>query len=147
MTTDATLDLDAWLHPQSGELPRAEPDAVTGPFWESCAQGRLDVQRCTRCRAYTSPPLEHCRACLSREQVWETSSGRGRLFSWTVVTRPVTTAFSTPYAIAIVTLDEGWQMVSNIVNTTPRQLRLDLAVRAVFVEVSGDLVLPCFEPA
>ena len=109
--------------------------------------------RTSRCSALRSLPGLHLTASRTlprvsgREQVWETSSGLGRLFSWTVVTRPVTTAFSTPYAIAIVTLDEGWQMVTNIVNTTPRQLRVDLAVRAVFVEVSRDLVLPYFEPA
>jgi hypothetical protein len=69
------------------------------------------------------------------------------LYSWTVVSRPATPAFATPYAPAIVTLDEGYQMVTNVINTTARQLRVDLPVRVAFVEVGGGLVLPYFEPA
>jgi uncharacterized OB-fold protein len=120
---------------------------VTAPFWEACRQSSLLFQRCGACHAAGFPPSELCRECLARDQRWERSAGRGSLYSWTIVHRPATPAFTTPYAAAIVTLDEGYQMVTNIINATPRQLRMALPVRAVFVEVSAGLVLPYFEPA
>jgi uncharacterized OB-fold protein len=140
-------DHDVFLEPQAAELPHAEPGPVTAPFWEACRRSELLYQRCGACRAVTFPPLEFCRECQARDQRWARSAGRGVLYSWTVVSRPVTPAFSAPYAPAIVTLDEGYHMVTNIINTTARRLRPDLPVRVVFIDVSGGLVLPYFEPA
>jgi uncharacterized protein len=135
------------LEPQFGELPHADPGPVTAPFWDACGRSELLFQRCGRCRAATFPPAEFCRECQARDQRWERSAGLGLLYSWTVVHRPATPAFATPYAPAIVTLDEGYQMVTNIINAKPRQLRLDLPVRVIFIGVGGGLVLPYFEPA
>jgi uncharacterized OB-fold protein len=138
---------DVYLKPQAAEPPHAVPSPVTAPFWNACRESVLLYQRCDRCHAPTFPPAEHCRECLARDQRWERSAGNGWLYSWTIVHRPVTPTFSTPYAPAIVTLAEGYQMVTNIINTTPRQLRLDLPVRVSFINVGGGLVLPYFEPA
>jgi uncharacterized OB-fold protein len=134
------------LQPQAAELPHATPSAVTAPFWDACRRSELLYQRCARCGTAGFPPAEHCRECLARELSWEQSAGTGRLASWTVVHRPVTPAFTTPYAPAIVTLDEGYPMVTNIINAAPGDLRRGLPVRVAFVEVSGGLVLPYFEP-
>jgi uncharacterized OB-fold protein len=131
------------LLPQTGDLPHADPSPLTEPFWAACARGELLFQRCGECGTATFPPTTHCRECLSDQLRWESSAGRGTLYSWTIVHRPVTPAFSTPYAPAIVTLAEGYQMVSNIVGTTSERLRLDLPLRVAF---HGDLHLPYFEP-
>jgi uncharacterized OB-fold protein len=145
------------LHPQTGDLPHADPSPVTAPFWEAGARGELLFQRCEACGTPAFPPTTHCRECLSDQLSWERSEGRGSLYSWTIVHRPVTPAFTAPYAPAIVTLAEGYQMVTNIVGTTSDQLRLDLPVRVAFHPVGGDLYsyrpsggdlyLPYFEPA
>jgi uncharacterized OB-fold protein len=137
---------DAFLTPQSGDVPHAVPGPVTAPFWAGCARGELLFQRCGRCGAATFPPAEHCRECLAFEQRWEASSGHGTLYSWTVVSRPVTPAFTPPYAAAIVTLDEGYQMVTNIIETRVDALRIDMALRVDFRAV-GELWLPYFRPA
>jgi hypothetical protein len=141
------MSLDVVLQPQAGKLPHARPGPVTAPFWVGCRQSELRYQRCGACGAVAFPPLEFCRECQARDQRWERGSGRGVLYSWTVVSRPVTPAFTAPYAPAIVTLDEGYRMITNIINTTVRELRRDLPVRVVFSEVGNGLVLPYFEPA
>lgn len=142
-----TSDPRGYLQPQAGALPHAVPLPVTAPFWAACRQSELLYQRCGRCQAATFPPVEHCPECLAREQRWERSAGNGTLYSWTVVHRPASPAFATPYAPAIVTLAEGYQMLTNIIGTTPGRLRLDLPVRVTFVDVGEGLVLPYFEPA
>jgi uncharacterized OB-fold protein len=145
MPTSPTSDV--FLEPQATALPHAVPSVITAPFWDACRRGELLFQRCGHCRAATFPPTDFCRSCQERELGWERSSGRGALYSWTVVHRPVTPAFVTPYAPAIVTLDEGYEMVTNIINTKPRQLRAGLPVRVAFFDVDGGMVLPYFEPA
>ena len=138
---------DVLLQPQAAELPHATPSPLTTPFWDACRRSELLFQRCGNCGAANFPPTEFCRRCQSRDRDWERGSGHGTLYSWTVVYRPVTPAFATPYAPAIVNLDEGYQMVTNIVNAKPGQLRAGLPVEVTFVDVSGGLVLPYFRPA
>ena len=139
--------MTALLRPQTGDVPHAVPGPVTRPFWEGCARGELLFQRCGRCAAATFPPGEHCRECQARDQRWEQSAGRGVLYSWSIVHRPVTPAFETPYAAAVVTLGEGYQMLTNIIDTTPDRLRADLPVRVAFRQAADDLWLPYFTPA
>ncbi|MFB4306847.1 Zn-ribbon domain-containing OB-fold protein [Actinomadura sp. GTD37] len=139
--------MTALLRPQTGDVPHAVPGPVTRPFWEGCARGELLFQRCGRCAATAFPPSEHCRECQAREQRWEASAGRGVLYSWTIVHRPVTPAFETPYAAAVVTLDEGYQMLTNIIGTSPGLLRADLPVRVSFHRAGTGPWLPYFTPA
>lgn len=145
MTTSA--DAGGYLKPQTADLPHAVPGPLTAPFWDACRRSELLFQRCGNCAAVTFPPTDFCRECQRQELRWERSSGHGTLYSWTVVHRPVTPAFTTPYAPAIVTLDEGYQMVTNIINARPADLHAGLPVRVAFAGVGGGLVLPYFEPA
>lgn len=141
MTSDET----AFLQPQRGNIPHAGANALTAPFWEGCAVGELRFQRCTTCHSPTFPPTEHCRNCTSGEQVWQCSTGRARLYSWTVVHRPVTPVFVAPYAAAIVTLAEGYQMMTNIIGVSVDTLRVDLDLDVVFHRVDAEnLWLPYF---
>ena len=141
MTSDESLI----LQPQHGGVPHAAATALTAPFWEGCALGELRFQRCASCGLPNFPPTEHCRYCASFDQVWESSSGHGRLYSWTVVHRPVTPAFVPPYAPAIVTLDEGYQMMTNVIGVGVDVLRIDLGVHVEFHRVGTEhLWLPYF---
>jgi uncharacterized OB-fold protein len=137
---------DVLLPPQAADLPNATPSQLTAVFWDACRRSELLFQRCGRCEGVNFPPTEFCRQCQAREHQWERSSGHGTLYSWTVVHRPVTPAFATPYAPAIVTLDEGYQMVTNIINVSPSELRAGLPVMVTFVAVNEGLVLPYFQP-
>lgn len=95
-------------------------------------------------RAGQFPPTEHCRQCLSDDVDWRQGSGRGEIYSWTVVYRPVTAEFEPPYAPAIVTLDEGYQMLTNIVGVPPEDIEVGLRVRVQFHDAGPDVTLPYF---
>ncbi|MEB3980731.1 Zn-ribbon domain-containing OB-fold protein [Mycobacterium sp. 663a-19] len=131
------------LRPQTGPVPHAS-SPVSAPFWQGCRSGELRYQRCEACGAPNFPPSEHCRQCLSHELRWERSSGVGEIYSWTVVHRPVTAEFQPPYAPAIVTLDEGYQMLTNIVGVAPEDLAIGMRVRVQFHAVGPDVTLPYF---
>ncbi|MGE2815018.1 Zn-ribbon domain-containing OB-fold protein [Mycobacterium heidelbergense] len=131
------------LRPQTGPVPHAS-SPVSSPFWQGCQTGELRYQRCEDCGQSNFPPTEHCRECLSHELRWEHSGGVGEIYSWTVVHRPVTAEFAPPYAPAIVTLDEGYQMLTNIVGVAPEELVVGMRVRVQFHAVGADVTLPYF---
>jgi len=131
------------LRPQAGPVPHASSH-LSVPFWEGCRSGELRYQRCGDCGLANFPPTEHCRQCLSPEVAWQRGGGHGEIYSWTVVHRPVTAEFAPPYAPAIVTLDEGYQMLTNIVGVQPDQLEVGMRVQVQFHEVGPDVTLPYF---
>ena len=131
------------LNPQSGPVPHAVSH-VSHPFWEACRAGELRYQRCQACGVSNFPPTEHCRQCLSEDLVWTASAGRGEIYSWTVVYRPVTAEFTPPYAPAIVTLNEGYQMLTNIVGIAPGELAIGMRVQVQFHAVGSGVTLPYF---
>ena len=124
--------------------PRPTPE--TEPYWEGCAAGELRLQRCTTCDAHYFPPRPFCPACLSDDVVWEAVSGRGTLHTY-VINHRAAPGFEAPYAIAVVQLDEGPRMMSNIVGVdpTPEALVLDMALQVSF-ETRGEIQLPVFGP-
>ena len=75
---------------------------------------------------------------------WERSSGLGEIYSWTVVHRPVTAEFEPPYAPAIITLDEGYQMLTNVVGVAQEDLAIGMRVQVQFHAVGGEVTLPYF---
>lgn len=142
-----TVETGPALAAQRAAVPHATPGPLTAPFWQGCAEKTLLFQRCAACSAANFPPAEHCRQCLSTDVGWERSLGSGLVYSWTVVHRAATPIFETPYAPAIVTVDEGYDLLTNIIGTTADQLRVGMAVQVDFVEVSAGLWLPYFRPA
>lgn len=134
------------LRPQRGPAPHPR-SPLSAPFWDGCRAGELRYQHCQTCGAAHFPPAEHCRQCMSGNLIWMRSAGVGEIYSWTVVYRPVTPEFEPPYAPAIVTLDEGYQMLTNIVGIAPADLDIGMRVHVQFHEVGSDLTLPYFTPA
>jgi uncharacterized protein len=131
------------LRPQKGPVPHANSQ-ISSPFWQGCRSGELRYQRCEACGLSNFPPTEHCRQCLSAELRWKQSGGIGEIYSWTVVHRPVTAEFEPPYAPAIITLDEGYQMLTNIVGVAPDDLSIGMRVQVQFHAVGPDVTLPYF---
>ncbi|WP_374023587.1 Zn-ribbon domain-containing OB-fold protein [Mycobacterium sp. HNNTM2301] len=131
------------LRPQTGPVPHAVSH-LSAPFWEGCQSGELWYQRCEACGLANFPPTEHCRECLAAQVGWERSGGSGEIYSWTVVHRPVTAEFEPPYAPAIVTLDEGYQMLTNVVGVAPEELRIGMRVQVQFHAVGPEVTLPYF---
>ena len=120
----------------------------TQPFWEGCARGALLLQRCTACGAYRHPPSPICAACLSDKQEWVPASGRGKLYTFVVVreTRARGWDKMVPYVLAVVTLEEGPRMLTNLVNVEPEAVAIDMPVEVTFAELDGTTKLPLFQP-
>ena len=130
--------------PPSKPVPRPTPE--TQPFWDGTAAGELRLQRCASCAAHYFPPRPFCPTCLSDDVAWETVSGRGTLHTY-VINHRAAPGFEAPYAIAVVQLEEGPRMMSNIVGieNTPENLVLDMPLQVTF-EQRGDMSVPVFEP-
>ncbi|MHA3021738.1 Zn-ribbon domain-containing OB-fold protein [Mycobacterium sp. BMJ-28] len=130
---------------QTDGIPLPEPTVVSQPFWDGCVAHELRYQRCSLCGLAEFDPVWACRGCGGEELDWRLSGGRGEIYSHTVVWRPQTPAFSVPYAVVIVTFDEGFSMLTNLVGCLTEEVRIGLRVRVLFNDVAG-ATLPCVEP-
>jgi len=88
-----------------------------------------------------------CWHCHGRDLAWEVSTGRGQLSSWTVVWRPQTPEFHVPYSVAIVRLEEGFEIVSSVVGCEPEELTGGMELAVEFHPASSEIVLPYFRPS
>lgn len=133
--------------PRGKPLPQPTPE--TAPYWEGCRQHELRIPYCTDCQKHFFYPRLYCPACLSDAVEWRTVSGKGTLLTYVISARPAPGFENeTPYAIAVVRLDEGPHMMTNIVNTemTPQGLPVGLPVEVVFEDVNDDIAIPKFQP-
>ena len=124
------------------------PTPETLPFWQGTRAGELRLQRCNACEHAYFPPRPFCPKCMSREVSWFRASGRGLLYSYVIHHRPVP-GFTPPYSIAVVALEEGPRMMTNITGCpqTPEALVLDMPVEIAWEELDDDITLPLFRPA
>ncbi|GAA1832829.1 Zn-ribbon domain-containing OB-fold protein [Actinomadura chokoriensis] len=128
--------------------PVPVPTPVTQPFWDGTKAGELRLQHCEDCAEHVFYPRIGCPFCGSPRLEWTTVSGHARLSSYVINHVPVPGfADDVPYVIAIVELDEGPRMITNLVNVPPdpRALPLDMPLEIVF-EPRGDQALPLFQP-
>ena len=128
--------------------PLPQPTPETQHFWDGTKAGELRLQRCGSCSHTYFPPRPFCPACASREVSVFKASGRGKLHSYVIHHRE-RPGFTAPYSIAVVELDEGPRMMTNVINTpqTPEALVLDMALEVVFEPQNDDITLPFFQPA
>lgn len=128
--------------------PRPEPTPETKHFWEGAKAGKLLLQRCGDTgRAYFPPRPFSPYTGTRNVEVFE-ASGRGTLHSYVIHHRPVP-GFKPPYAIAVVELEEGPRMMTNIIDCpqTPEALVLDMPLEVAFVPMDDSISLPLFRPA
>ena len=107
---------------------KPKPTPETQHFWDGTKAGELRLQRCDACANVYFPPRPFCPSCASRKVSVFNASGKGKLYSYVINHRPAAPGFTPPYAIAIVELDEGPRMMSNIFDCpqTPEALDLDM---------------------
>jgi len=139
---------DAYF-PDGMPQPTLDPDSRL--FWEACKEHRLLVQRCADCGAHRSPPKPVCWRCNSFECAWSESSGRGVVFTYTIVhhsPHPVAQE-RLPYNIVVVELEDCDHILltSNIVNCPDAELRVDLPVEIVWEDRADGQSLYRFQPA
>lgn len=125
------------------------PDADSRPFWEGVQAHELRIQRCRTCGRHIYYPRSLCPYCHGADLEWVRASGSGVLYSYTVSRRPAGPGFAAdvPYVVALVDLDEGPRMMTNLVDVPVDEVTIGQRVQVVFREMSPGLTLPVFRPA
>jgi uncharacterized OB-fold protein len=129
--------------------PRPRP-AITRDnafWWEGVEAGKLLIQRCGGCGALRHPPRPMCPKCQSLE--WDTveASGRGTVYSYVINHHPQIPSFDYPLVIALVELEEGTRLVTNVLDVEPGDVHVGMPVEVSFEKPDGELTLPLFRPA
>jgi uncharacterized protein len=121
------------------------PTDISKPFWAGCREHRLLMQKCEHCDKLSFYPVYICTTCGSERLNWTELSGRGRIHSITIVHRPSAPVFagSTPYAVALVKVEEGPIMMTNIVGPDALKAKIDDPVKVQFEDID-DVTLPRF---
>jgi len=129
--------------------PLPKPSELTRPFWDGLREGELRLQKCADCGEFVFYPRPECNYCMSARLEWTAVSGRGTVYTFTIVRRANIPAFQAdvPYVFAIVELDEGPRLATNIVGCEPRAVRVDMPVKAAYDDVTEEISLLKFEPA
>jgi len=118
------------------------------PFWEACKTGHLAMQECEDCGHIFFPPGPVCPGCLSSQLRWRWLSGRGKIESWVVFHQIYYKGFADemPYNVAMIRLDEGARLLSNVVGIANDKLKLDMSVEVIFEEATDEITIPKFRP-
>ena len=128
--------------------PTLSPTRDSERFWEGCRRGELLIQRCSNCGQYRFYPRLACAECLSTAAEWVPSTGRGQVYSYSVVHHAPSSAFQPdcPYVLALIDLDEGVRLLSRVVDCAHDAVRVGMSVRVVFNRVVDEMALPEFRP-
>lgn len=128
--------------------PLPKPTPETEHYWEGTRTGELRLQSCSACDNTYFPPRPFCPKCGSKDVSIIKSSGKGTLYSYVINHLP-TPGFTPPFAIAVVELDEGPRLMTNIVGCeqTTEALQLDMPLEVTFEKMSDEISLPMFKPA
>lgn len=131
------------------ERPLPEITPLTEPFWSAAKERRLVVQRCDDCATYRFPPEIGCYRCGSLRSSWVPVSGRATLYSWTVCHPPLLPYFQerAPWLVAVVQLEEGPRMVTNLVGVPAEEYEIGLPLEVDFEEVDEEITLVVFRRA
>ena len=116
-------------------------------FWEAITRRELAFQRCNQCGTWLHPPRPMCHKCKSCDLKWEKSSGKGKIYSWVTFTREVNPLYSVPFEVVLVEMEdeEGVRIISNMLDTDPDELYIDMPVEVDFIDVPPEFVLPIFK--
>jgi uncharacterized OB-fold protein len=128
------------------DVARIQPPTteIARPYWEGCRAGELRMQYCEQCERFQFYPRIICSHCGAEALTWRVVSGRGCVASFTVVRRGISPAYSAPYVVALIDLEEGVRLMSNVVGCDPDQVTVGDAVAVRFESWGSEHVLPVF---
>ncbi|MDG2306612.1 MAG: Zn-ribbon domain-containing OB-fold protein [Candidatus Binatia bacterium] len=128
--------------------PRPRPGITrdTAHFWEGLENGKLLIQKCQPCGELRHPPEPMCPHCQSLEWTTVESKGHGTIYSHVAMHHPPIPAFEYPNVIALIELDEGVRLVSNIIGVPKEKVQIGMQVQAEFVATDPELTLHQFRP-
>jgi uncharacterized OB-fold protein len=134
--------------PTAYEKPLPVKTAENAPYWESAKAHALELPCCVACGAFRYPPAPHCPRCLSDETEWQQVSGRATLYSFIIVHQRYDPSFAedTPYNVAVVELDEGPRLVTNIVGVENAALRIGMPLAITYEDMTEEFTLAKFRP-
>jgi len=130
------------------QKPAPRPSDHSRLFWEACQRHELRIQQCTVCKALLHYPKVRCPNDGSDRFDWCAVSGRGTVFSYIVVHRAFHAAFmpDPPYVVAVVELEEGVRLMSNVIGVDHGDVRVGMPVHLTWDDASGPYPLPKFTP-
>lgn len=130
----------------SNTRPLPQPTPETQPYFDGLKNHTLMIQRCRACNKAYFYPRPFCPDCLSFDTEWFQASGKGTLYSFVISHRPPPGFPAEPFVIAIVELEEGPRMMSNLVEVEPDpdKIKCDMPVEIVYDDVNEEITLPMF---
>jgi uncharacterized OB-fold protein len=130
-------------------LPPDDMPMFHAPFWESINNHQAKIQECSDCGIMRFIPLEICPKCHSADYQWAAISGRGSVYTYTIIHRAPTPAYQAdaPYVIAHVTLEEGPRMIANMVGINPEDVQIGMPVHITYFHVGDGKSLFAFVPS
>ena len=131
------------------QTPLPSPNALTAPYWQAAKQGQLKLPRCEDCGQFHFYPRSACPHCRSQKLTWQAVSGKGVVYSYTIVHRAPSKGFESevPYVVAVVALDEGTHLMTRVIDLAPDAVKVGLRVTVAFQDKAEDIALPMFKPA
>lgn len=124
--------------------PIVTPDAKS--FWDAADREEFVGQKCGDCGKFTFPPRPMCPFCHSLKRQEVRLSGRGTVHAWTVPRHPHPFGFKEAPIVAVIQLEEGTRMVSNVVGVKPEDMKMDMPVEVTFEPTMNNHKVPVFRP-
>jgi len=136
------IKAEKYIKPLPEVLPEFEE------YWKAARRHELVFQKCRSCGQEIYFPRTICYRCLSGDLEWVRSTGQGIVYSYTIIYQASYESFApdVPYVYAIVELQEGIRMISNIININPLLVKIGMKVKVVFEDVTNEIGIPRFKP-
>ena len=133
---------------EPAKKPVPESDEEWQPFFDGARRGALMIQQCTQCSTSLAPGTPLCTECLSESPQWVQATGRGTLFTFGIMHQTYHPGFlrEAPYNVAVVELEEGPRLNTNIVDVANEDLEVGMPLEVTFEAVSDEVSLPKFRP-
>jgi hypothetical protein len=133
---------------ESPAKPKPRPAPESLPYWQAAKEHRLALPKCEDCDKFWFPPSRACPHCLSMNVSFQTVSGRGKVFSFVTFHRVYRPAFAqdVPYVVALVELEEGPRVLTNILGISHEDVRCEMPVEVVFDDYDDEISIPKFRP-
>jgi uncharacterized OB-fold protein len=130
------------------QRPAPYPSPETQPFWDGCKRHELTLPYCTKCSEFFFYPRQFCPKCFSWDIEWRKCSGKGTLHTFAIQFRMQMPGFTPPYVTAMVQLDEGPRMMTNLVGVDPmpENIKCGIPVEVVWEQLNDEITLPLFKP-
>ena len=128
--------------------PIPNPDVESQEFWEGCKRHELIIKRCKDCGYYIHFPKSRCPKCLGTNVAGAKVSGRGTIYTYTIVHAEGTPGFKVPYPVVLVSLEEqeDVRIMSNLEDCQVDQVKIGMPVEVFFRDATPEASIPLFRP-